>query len=342
VVLIPAYKPGPALLDLVRALTASGMPVVVVDDGSGPDFASLFAAIEQVAGTELLRHVVNLGKGAALKTGLNHIACRHPEHVGVVTADADGQHKVGDVLAVAASLAAYPRHLILGVRQFEGQLPWRSRVGNTLTRRVMRLVTGQSISDTQTGLRGIPMWLIPQLLVIPSRGYEFELEMLLVCKHQDIRLQETPIQTIYLDGNRSSHFNPLLDSARIYFVLLRFAGVSLITAVLDNLVFAAVFWWWANVAGAQVTGRVLCTLFNYWGNKTTAFRSEERAARTLPRYLILVVVSGAISYALIQYFSSWGTRDVLLAKVLAETLMFIFNFAIQREFVFPRLERVPG
>ncbi len=115
--------------------------------------------------------------------------------------------------------------------------------------------------------------------MIPHQGYEFELEMLLVCKYEGIRIRETPIQTIYLDGNRSSHFNPLLDSARIYFVLLRFTGVSLISAVLDNLVFFAAFSCWPSLLGAQITGRVLCTLFNYWGNKNTVFRSREHAAR---------------------------------------------------------------
>jgi putative flippase GtrA len=341
VILIPAYQPISALVELVCAMTSLGARVVVVDDGSEAAFAPLFAAVRRIEGVELLRHVVNLGKGAALKTGLNHIACRYPDCVGVVTADADGQHSAQDVLAVAAALADHPRDMVLGVRRFEGKLPLRSRLGNTLTRLILRLVSGQKISDTQTGLRGIPLWLIPRLLLIPCRGYEFELEMLLVCKYRGIRICETPIQTIYLEDNRSSHFNPFWDSARIYFVLLRFLGVSLITAVLDNLVFALVFSAWPTLVGAQVTGRVLCTLFNYWGNKTTVFRSEQRAAKTLPRYLLLVAVSGGISYGLIQLFCSWGTLDVVAAKMLAESILFLFNFAVQREFIFPKLEPGP-
>jgi len=335
IVLIPAYKPEPRLLGFVQGLTAAGAHVVVVNDGSGPAYADVFQAVRPVGNTVVLNHVVNLGKGAALKTGLNHIACEPGGRVGVVTADADGQHTVADVMAVAGLLTANPHSLILGARGFEGQLPLRSRLGNALTRRVMRWIMGQKVSDTQTGLRGIPRAMIPRLLVIPHQGYEFELEMLLVCKYEGIRIRETRIQTIYFDGNRSSHFNPLLDSFRIYFVLLRFTFVSLISALLDNAVFAAAFLCWPNLGAAQVAGRVLATLFNFWGNRNTVFRSKEQVARTLPKYLLLVVVSGAMSYGLIRLFSRPGVMDVYAAKILAETVLFFANFVVQRDFVFP-------
>lgn len=339
IILIPAYKPGPRLVDFVEALKATDARVVVVDDGSGPEFQELFAALRRAGETVILRHVVNLGKGAALKTGLNYIACEAADCVGVVTADADGQHTVEDVMAVAESLTAHPQSLILGVRGFEGDLPLRSRLGNALTRHVMRWIMGQKVSDTQTGLRGIPLEMIPRLVLIPHQGYEFELEMLLVCKYEGIRIRETGIQTIYLDGNRSSHFNPLLDSFRIYFVLLRFTFVSLISAVLDNVVFAAAFLCWPNVAVAQVAGRVLATLFNFWGNRNTVFRSKEQVTRTLPKYLLLVAASGAMSYGLIQVFSRSGVMDVYIAKILAETILFFANFVVQRDFVFPRRQQ---
>ncbi len=336
VVLVPAFKPDRGLVDFVRALSSAGARTVIVDDGSGPEFAEMFKSLPGVGDTVVLRHAVNLGKGAALKTGLNFIACEDRDWIGVVTADADGQHRVEDVLAVAESLKDNPQSLILGARGFEGELPLRSRLGNAATRFAMRWVMGQRLMDTQTGLRGIPLAMIPRLLLIPHQGYEFELEMLLICKYEGIRIRETGIQTIYLDGNRSSHFNPLLDSFRIYFVLLRFTLVSLISAVLDNVVFAAVFVCWPSVAAAQAAGRILATLFNFLGNRNTVFRSKEQIARTLPRYLVLVVVSGGMSYGLIQLLSLSRAVNVYAAKVLAETILFFLNFVVQRDFVFPR------
>src|SRR5271166_2283785 len=91
-VLIPAYRPSESLLGVVRALVEKPFPrIVVVDDGSGPDFRDLFDRVAELPGVELLRHATNLGTGAALKTGLNHALCRYPDLAGVVTADADGR-----------------------------------------------------------------------------------------------------------------------------------------------------------------------------------------------------------------------------------------------------------
>ena len=92
-VLIPAYRPGEALVGLTQALRERGFaPVVVVDDGSGPEYAGIFARLSAIRDVRILRHAVNLGKGAALKSGMNFILVEYPETPGVITVDADGQH----------------------------------------------------------------------------------------------------------------------------------------------------------------------------------------------------------------------------------------------------------
>jgi glycosyltransferase involved in cell wall biosynthesis len=79
VVLIPAYRPSPGLVGLVSDLSARGMrAIVLVDDGSGPEFRAIFDQAAQFPGVQVLRHAVNLGKGAALKTGINHALCVFP------------------------------------------------------------------------------------------------------------------------------------------------------------------------------------------------------------------------------------------------------------------------
>src|ERR1051326_116635 len=91
-VLIPAYHPAAELPHMAAELSTCGEveAVVIVDDGSGPKFRDIFEAAAAVPGVTVLRHVVNLGKGAALKTGLNAVACRFPRQGGIGTADADG------------------------------------------------------------------------------------------------------------------------------------------------------------------------------------------------------------------------------------------------------------
>ena len=227
-VIIPAYQPGPELEPLVKALLSDGQTeVIIVDDGSSPDRAGIFSALRVIPRVHLLSHAVNLGKGKSLKTAFEYFLTRFPEAPGVVTADSDGQHLPGDIAAIGRCLEENSSALCLGTRKFKGLVPARSLFGNTVTRVVFRTFSGKAVSDTQTGLRGIPRTFLPGLLKVRANGYSFELEMLLMAVRSGLRIIETPIETVYLPGNSTSHFNPLLDSLRIYSVFLRFAASAL-------------------------------------------------------------------------------------------------------------------
>jgi glycosyltransferase involved in cell wall biosynthesis len=334
-VIVPAYRPAQSLLQLIRALSEKPVPaIVLVDDGSGPAYSEIFRRAAEFRKVRLVRHAVNLGKGAALKAGINDALCAFPGLQGVVTADADGQHHPDDIERVADRLAAEPDRVILGTRTFGAGVPLRSRIGNTITRTVMGALVGQHVSDTQTGLRGIPARLLPHLLRLESSGYDFELDMLIAVRQQAMRIAEVPIRTIYEPGNRSSHFNPLIDSMKIYFVLLRFSSVSLATAALDTLVFYLAYRRLGNLAESQALGRVLAVAFNYSMVRRAVFISKLRHRAVLPKYLLLVCLSGATSYAGIQLLNSRFHIQPLPAKLLVETLLFFANFAIQRDFIF--------
>ena len=342
-ILIPAYQPGDALVSLVEALLDLGVEaIVVIDDGSGPESQEYLDRIAGSDRVQILHHAVNLGKGAALKTGMNYALVRFPDCSGVVTADADGQHHPEDVVRVAQRLRENPGSLIMGVRTFGSDVPLRSLVGNQATRVLMRLMVGQKLSDTQTGLRGIPARLIPHLLRVASTGYEFELDMLIACKHQGYRIWEEPIRTIYLEGNRHSHFHPILDSMRIYFLLLRFSMLSLLTAAIDNVAFVLTLGATGSIAKSQASARLLAMIFNYAGARRLVFHSRQPQAVVLPKYVLLVVCNGFLSYALIRLLHDRLGAGTIAAKLLAEGLLFIANFAIQRDFVFTRRETSPS
>ena len=335
VVLIPAYRPSESLLEVVRALAEKSFAeIVVVDDGSGAEFRELFAQVAELKRVELLRHATNLGKGAALKTGLNYALCRYDDLAGVVTADADGQHDPNDIERVGESLLAHPDRLILGCRAFKGEIPLRSRIGNMATSAIMHALMGRKMRDTQTGLRGIPAEFAPRLLKIEANGYEFELEMLISAHKLGVELIEEPIRTIYQKGNPSSHFNPVIDSMKIYFILLRFGSVSLFTALLDNLVFILARHQGASVLTAQILGRALGVAFNYSMVRSSVFYSHQRHKSTLPKYLLLVAASGSVSYGGIRLISAKFGIDAVPAKLMVESLLFLVNFAVQRMFIF--------
>jgi glycosyltransferase involved in cell wall biosynthesis/SAM-dependent methyltransferase len=336
VLIIPALNPGVSLTALVDQIPPQAVRrILIVDDGSAAESQPEFERCAARPHVTLLRHAVNLGKGAAIKTAINHALCRYPQ-CGVVTADADGQHLPEDILGVARALAANPDRLILGSRDFKGAVPLRSRIGNAVTRQLVRLLIGSAIADTQTGLRGIPASLLPHLLRIRSTGYEFELDMLIAARHQNVTVTEESIQTVYEPGNPTSHFNPLLDSMRIYFVLLRFAALSLLTAVVDNLAFFLFYGLTGSIGLSQAGGRALAVLFNYTSARRAVFLSGEAHRVVLPKYLLLVAASGLASYALISGLLAASAIPVIAAKLIAESALFAVNFLVQRDFIFLR------
>jgi putative flippase GtrA len=344
VFLIPAYNPDPALAAVVRGLVARGAAaVVVVDDGSLPRCRALFDEVAAVGDrVTLLRHPSNRGKGAALKTGFAHIAEAWPDSVGIVTLDADGQHDVGDALRVAERLTVRPGALVVGARGFDGEVPWRSRVGNRLTRLAFGAMVGLWLKDTQSGLRGIPLGFARRLLDLPANGYAFELDMLIQAKEQRVDVDELPIRTIYIAGNEGSHFNPVLDSIRIYASLLRYVMASMVTALLDNAMFIVATAFGAPLPVAQTIGRGGAFAVNYALVKRAVFHSDQLHRKALPRYLTLVVVSGLVSYGMIIMLNHRLDMPVIAAKLVAEGILYFANFLVQREFIFRRRRRISG
>lgn len=179
--IVPSYKPDEKLAGVLRDLAAAGFErIIVVDDGSGPEYEAYFREAEGYPQCVLLRHEVNRGKGGALKTAFAWFLEHTGEDLGVVTVDGDGQHTAADALRCARELEAHPDSLVLGVRQFDGaDVPLRSRIGNQATIWCFRVLCGVGVSDTQTGLRAIGTDFLRALCTVPGDRYEFETNMLL-------------------------------------------------------------------------------------------------------------------------------------------------------------------
>ncbi len=220
--MIPAWQPDGRLVELVQSLAGAGFAaIIVVNDGSSRKHEEVFASVRALPSVIVLRHGRNYGQGRAVRTGLEYVVARLPSLAGVITADADGQHVAGDIVRVAEALAGSIPRPVLGTRTFGAGVPLRSRFGNLLTRHVFRLLSGVMVTDTQSGLRGIPRELFPAVLGVDADRYEFAISLLVLFCRIGAPPVEVPIATIYLDGNRSSHFQPLRDSARIYWHLAR-------------------------------------------------------------------------------------------------------------------------
>lgn len=335
-ILIPSYNPNHRLLELVEELIGEGVKhIIIVNDGSKPECDHIFEKLETLESCTVLRHAVNCGKGRALKTGFNYYYLNFPDSSGIITADGDGQHQPSDILKVAKALMENPDKLILGVRKLGSNIPFRSLFGNVLTRFVFSFMIGKRVSDTQSGLRGLPRSIFPHLLETAGEGYEYEINMLILTKRESVDIIEIPIRTIYLENNISSHFNPFFDSMKIYFQLLRFAFSSMLASFCDFIVFTIAFKLTSNIILSLLIGRfIVGSMLNYIINRRLVFHSKAGVFLSLLKYYMALMVMSLLSWILIKMAIIHMGIKVILAKVLVETLLFVFSFMIQREFVF--------
>jgi len=230
-VILPSYNPTETLVGVVAGLAAHGFrDIVLIDDGSGMGSKTIFerTIAEKPDGSEinLLTHEKNRGKGEALKTGFAFFLENRPESPGIVTTDDDGQHMPQDARRCAQAMQERGE-LVLGSRRFNNpETPAKSLAGNRFMSFMFKAFAGVKITDTQTGLRAIPRGYVPALVKIGGRRFEYETAMLINARREGFKICEVPIETVYVDGNRASHFRPAADSALIFLQFIKCAAAS--------------------------------------------------------------------------------------------------------------------
>lgn len=357
VILIPSYKPDEHLGSVIDDLMSGGFSrFVVINDGSGMEYERYFSAAVEKEGVTLLSHEVNRGKGAALKTGLSFVAEKMADASFVLTVDADGQHRLADVLKVAERASREQSAMVLGSRNFSlPQVPFRSRFGNRLTSFIFR-ISGARIQDTQTGLRAIPVKNIAELVEISGERYEYETNVLLHLKDLGIPVCEEEIETVYLNENEGSHFNPVKDSLRIYRLIfrywahclvrvLKFSASSLLCTLVDFLAFFFLHFYFAASFGVlaeiicQAIARAASSVLNFFINRNVVFaRKRGKTGRLMLRYYAIsipqLLLSGIALNALTQMLSVQQSSRVTLLKVAVDLVFFFISYRLQRDWVF--------
>ena len=345
-VVIPSLDPDDRLIEVIKGVQEKGFTdILLVDDGSADENQHFFEE-GKALGCELLHHGVNKGKGRALKTAFDWFLKNRPDSAGVVTIDGDNQHHPEDIAACVDVMFQQQKDaLILGVRDFdEPNVPPKSRFGNKCTSMVFRLFCGLNVSDTQTGLRVFPRGIIPKMLEISGERFEYETNMLLVCKQADIPLVEQTIRTIYIDSNATTHFHPIKDSLRVYGIIIKFFLSSLLSFLLDYglfNVFYAIFQKgiMANhkLFFATTLARILSSLFNFTVNRKAVFRSDAPLSTTIGRYYILWGFQLLASFGLVKLLSGVfgsGSGIVAVLKLIVDLCLYFVSFRVQQAWVF--------
>ena len=335
-IIIPAYQPLESLVPLTKEIFEYFENILVVDDGGGEKYAHIFSELEKM-GAIIVTHAVNQGKGRALKSAINYCLL-NPDlaKAGVITVDADGQHRPEDIVKVADTMEACPDAVVLGCRAFDvDNVPWKSRMGNGISRKVYKWTCGINVSDTQTGLRGLPYSFLEIAAKCDGEKYEYETNMFLDIKSNKFEIKEVGIKTVYENNNESSHFNAVRDSIRIYSIILKYSFSSLFSALIDYIVFII-----AGVCGAPIMlatyrARACSCLVNFTLNKNMVFKGEGNSLKQLVKYLILVVISGTISgWSVTQLSHLLPMIAPVIIKIPVETILYIFNYTVQRVFIF--------
>jgi glycosyltransferase involved in cell wall biosynthesis len=207
--LIPALDCAATIGDVVRGSREHVGRVLVVDDGS----SDATAEEARSAGAEICLHGANLGKGAALVSGMRYLEERGVSHA--VTLDGDGQHFPSEISKLVAESSAHPDALIVGSRRIDSEVAGLNRFGNEFANVWVRIATGRDLGDTQCGQRVYP---IARTLALEpvGRRFDFETEILIRAARSGIDIRSVPVRVYYPPPQlRNSHYDKLWDTVRI-------------------------------------------------------------------------------------------------------------------------------
>lgn len=349
VIIIPALNPDNKLIKYVSELLEKGYEeIVLIDDGSDSDHKDVFVELKK-GGCRVLSHAVNMGKGRALKNAFNFYLSEYDlnYYKGVITVDSDGQHSVDDVVTLTNMVTHSDNELFIGVRDFDSDnVPFKSKFGNKLTKCVIKLLFGGSISDTQTGLRAIPNALLYKYLTLSGERFEYETTMLIKTLQDKVNIMECPIKTIYLNENEGTHFRPVQDSIAIYSIILRNFVKFVFSSLSSSIIDLAFFTLFSAILSSSPTeyrigfatffARAFSSLYNYFVNKNVVFRDKSQYRITLVKYYLLCIIQMVLSGLGVYCFNSIFRIPELISKVIVDTVLFFISFQVQSLVIFKK------
>ena len=332
IVIIPAYEPGEKLIELLKEIDRKKFDIVVIDDGSGNDYDTVFVSANKYA--KVLRYDKNCGKGYALKFGFRYVLDHYSGDYLIITMDSDGQHRIEDAEKLCLYCKDNPNSLVLGMRKRNINVPIRSRLGNSITKFIFGFVTGVNVYDTQTGFRVFSNQLLTFLLSIDGDRFEYEMNVLLKCSRRGILIKEIPIQTIYIENNSHSHFHTIKDSYRIYKEIIKFCFSSILSFFIDYSLFVLLFFLIKNYLLSNIFARLISSSFNYFFNRTFVFQSQNSIVKSFLLYFLLVGVILILNSCILNILILRFSINLFIAKFVTEILLFFCSWWVQRNVIF--------
>ena len=346
-VIIPVFNPSNKLLELVKDLKKENIDILIINDGSCENI-DIFKKIKKEYNIKILEYEENKGKGHALKYGMQYYINNYKDYKGIVTVDADYQHLPKDVLKIMNEMDNNPDTIILGCRDFNSKnVPFTNRIGNKITSYVFKILYGKYISDTQTGLRGIPNSLIETCLYIHGSRFEYEIAQLINIVNKDIKMKEVSIETVYYES-RDSKFHKIHDSIKIYKIILkesfRFMIASFLSSIVDIILFTIILellskYGDISILLATFGARIIAILLNFYLAKNFVFYSVKETKKIISLYYLLGLTKMIISALLVLFISKYINISKPLIKILVDGIIYLSSYNIQKKYIFQTKEK---
>jgi glycosyltransferase involved in cell wall biosynthesis len=220
-VVIPAYNEVATIASVVGQVREHASSIIVVDDGSVDGTAQVLAGLP----VQVIRNEANLGKAASLWRGARVAIEQGAE--AIVTLDGDGQHPPHHIASLVTVAQRYPDSIVVAARlNRRDKAPPMRRFANKFADFWISWAAGQRMVDTQSGFRIYPAQAFDLVSPGPDRrtGFVLESEILIEASHAGIRTLQIPIETIYPEDRRASHYRPLEDT----WAIVRMVGGKLL------------------------------------------------------------------------------------------------------------------
>lgn len=345
----PDYKFKRVIDELVEGKFKN---IVIVDDGSDDSHQEYFDYADKYPECYVIHHDGNKGKGRALKTAFQFVIDNLPDALGAITIDGDGQHLTKDIINCGEVMLQRKNEVVLGSRDFDQPgVPPRSVAGNKTTAKMFKLLFNIDITDTQTGLRAIPRQYLELFTRVEGERFEYETNMLLQMKRDNIKFYEQKIETVYDQEDYSSHYNAVKDSLRVAKVMLKFlfSGCGfkyLVSSVVSVLVDNGIFYLLTAKFGVasqiilQSISTFLSSVLNFNLNKYFAFKTKGNYLKEIVQYYCICIPRTAVSI-LMTHFVLKGlviTSPSLAtaAKFAVDIILFFVVYFIQKKWIFKK------
>ena len=315
-IIIPSYNPSEKLIGLTQDLKKYFQNIIVINDGSKPDYDYIYKKAEENKCT-ILKNNSNLGKGQSIKDGIKEALNRNNKNLkGFITVDSDGQYSADDVKNVADELLNNPQSLVLGIRDFSKiKLSAKQKFRNSISTLLFKLSTGKKCKD----------FLMDAMLAVDTKTVS--------------------VQTDSTGNDRASNYHVFSDTLRVFARFITYTFSSLSSYLLDVILFAvlnqhlipriitndvACVWISSSI------GKIAAAVLNYIINKKLSFKSKAPGTVEFLKYLIVFLIKLTGSGVFVNLLKSYIPIPITLLRCIVDTLIFFVCYRLQKVWVFKK------